>query len=90
MDTPVKNTFFVDKGNGSNLENGLPYFAAGIVLSKHFDKEPNASGKDYCVRYISPFGEVCCEWRAADEISIIEVDSHDFEHLERVIQEFEN
>lgn len=81
--------FFNDLEGGSNLEFGLDYLAAGIVESKHFDKVPNVSGKDYCVVYISPWGAVEREWRAASEIRIYTVDPDDYELLKTAITTLE-
>ena len=56
--------FFNDLEGASNHEFGLDYLAAGIVESKHFDKEPNLSGKDYCVVFFNTWGAVERQWIA--------------------------
>lgn len=73
----VINYFFIDKDQSD--ENGLEFFAAGIVESKHFNEKPNVSGKDYCVVYICPFGFVERAWRSVNEIKMYQVDKTEFE-----------
>lgn len=82
----LQRLFFNDLNCSGNLEDGLEYRGSGIVESKHFDSVPSVSGKDYCVVYISPFGLVKREWRAASEISIYAATDDDFERLKSAIE----
>lgn len=79
--------FFLDMQPIS--ENGLQYRATGIVESKHFEKVPSVSGKDYAVVYISPWGEAVREWRSASEITVYEVDEQDFDRLVNAFEDLE-
>jgi len=81
------NKFFIDKDCESNLEDGLPYFAAGIIdLDLRIDSKSSPSGKDFVVVFINPWGTVSREWRAFDDIRIIKVDEYDFEKLKEAIE----
>ena len=82
--------FFNDLEVAGNHEFGLDYLAAGIVESKHFDKEPNVSGKDYCVVFINPWGVVERQWRAASEIRVYAVGPEDYEQLKTAIAVIDN
>jgi len=85
------NQFFIDKDCESNLEDGLPYFAAGIIeFDFRINKTSSPSGKDFAVVFINPWGVVSREWRAFDDIRIIEVDEYDFEKLKQDIEDNEN
>ena len=85
------NKFFIDKDCEPNLENGLPYFAAGIIEKDwRIDEKWSPSGKDFAVVFINPWGIVSREWRAFDDIRIIEVDNYDFEMLKESIRSHEN
>jgi len=68
--------FFRDKDAASNLENGMDFHAAGIIVDDI--AEPfirSASGKDVAVKFLHPFtGTVECCWRAFDEIEIFPAD----------------
>jgi len=66
--------FFRDKDHCSNLENGMDFHAAGIVVD---DVDPTSiahptlSGKDVSVLFLHPFtGEVEHCWRAFEDIEM--------------------
>ena len=74
---------FIDKDPAGNLQNGLEFYAAGLVVSDYLDSNGtgNASGKDYAVEFINPWGNYCHEWRSVDEIVISEIAKVDYEYL---------
>ena len=85
------NKFFIDKSCEENLMHGLPYFAAGIIEKDwRINEKPALSGKDFAVVFINPWGTVSRQWRAFDDIRILEVDEEDFEALEYAIEGHEN
>jgi len=85
------NQFFIDKDCESNLEDGLPYFATGLIEQDwRINKTSSPSGKDFAVAFIDPWGIVNRAWRAFDDIRIIEVDEYDFEKLKQYIESHEN
>ena len=85
------NKFFIDKNCEENLKDGLPYFAAGIIEEDYrIDERQSFSGKDFAVVFIDPWGVVSREWRAFDDIRIIEVNNYDFEMLKESIRSYEN
>jgi len=86
----MKNEFFIDLECNCNLHDELPYFAAGIIEDDYREnKKESISGKDYCVVFIDPWGDVCREWRGIDEIKIIEVSHSAFEMLKTNINMLE-
>ena len=85
------NKFFIDKNCEENLKDGLPYFAAGIIEQDcRAGIKQLPSGKDFAVVFIDPWGVVSREWRAFDDIRIIEVNNYDFEMLKESIRSYEN
>lgn len=83
--------FFVDLGCEENLKDDLVYYAAGIILSDdRVNGEPSVSGKDFCVQYICPRGTTPREWRAVDEIRLIETSEFNYEVLKYQIEKLEN
>jgi len=81
------NKFFIDKDCELNLENGLPFFAAGIIEQDfRAGIKQLPSGKDFAVVFIDPWGIINRAWRAFDDIRIINVDSCDFEILKDAIK----
>ena len=78
IDTNCK-WFFIDLTSGENLEDGLPYFAAGIVVD-FFDLNC-PSGKHMVVEYISPFGEARREWRSKESVRLIKADSFGYTRI---------
>lgn len=72
---------FIDKSCAANLQNGLEYYAAGLIISDHSDTS-GISGKDYAVAHIDPWGTCQYEWRAKDEIVISDIDQYDYEYLQ--------
>ena len=78
--------FFIDKTCGGNLQDGLEFYAAGIIESDYTKNGAgSSSGKDYAVAFINPWGEVERQWRSVDEIRIIKADESDFELLKIAI-----
>lgn len=76
------NRFFIDKDCETNLTNGLPYYASGIIESDYTeDGKGRPSGKDFTVIFIDPWGNIQREWRSVDSIRIIEADEYDFNLL---------
>ena len=68
--------FFRDKEAGPNFENGMDFYAAGIVVddvSPPFS--PSPGGKDVSVLYLHPFSGVVehC-WRAFGDIEMYPCD----------------
>jgi hypothetical protein len=46
---------FIDKSKAENYNNGIEYFAVGLIVSCHMENGvSNPSGKDYAVEYIDP------------------------------------
>jgi len=70
---------FIDKNKSANLHHGIEFYAVGLVT---VDYKPSGSGKDYLVSYIDPFGSLCHEWRAKDEITVSEISMGDYKHLQ--------
>jgi len=61
--------FFRDKESGPNLQDGVEFHPAGIVLEKCGDNTP--SGKDLAVLFFDPFtATVECSWRSIDEVFV--------------------
>jgi len=86
----MKNKYFIDTECNSNLREGIEYYAVGLIDGDYTDNgKPSGSGKDYAVVYINPWGEVEREWRAKDEIKIVDIDESDYENLKRSIKERE-
>lgn len=69
---------FIDLQSGPNLENGLEYYAAGLVLD---DCRGKKTSKDFLVCYIDPWGECQTAWRAEAEIRVMEISDADVSRL---------
>lgn len=83
--------FFIDTDCESNLENGLPYYAAGLIESDYTnDGKGSVSGKDFVVAFIDPWGDIQREWRAINEIRIIEASESDYDWLKFSIEHITN
>jgi len=77
---------FIDKTKEGNLLHGIEYHAAGLIIDNMMvDDTPTASGKDYLVGFIDPFGEVHHEWRSHDEIEIATISTTDYVHLLEIL-----
>lgn len=73
---------FIDKTREGNRLHGIEYFATGLILDSNMaDGTPTASGKDYLVGFIDPFGDVHCEWRSHDEIEVSAISDSDYQFL---------
>lgn len=73
---------FIDKDKGSNLNQGIEYFAVGLVVECHMENGvPNRSGKDYAVEYIDPFGMHQYCWRASEDIEVSPISDDDYDYL---------
>ena len=60
---------FIDNDKEANLENGIAYFAVGLVAEDYRDGA-TSMGKDFVVEFIDPWGNYCREWRAEEEVTI--------------------
>jgi hypothetical protein len=75
---------FIDKDKAANFNNGIEYFAVGLIVSCHMENGvPNPSGKDYAVEYIDPFGDYQYCWRGSDDIVISPISDKDFDYLRK-------
>jgi len=73
---------FFDKDPNANLENGMLYHAAGLVQSNHMiNDESSVSGKDYCVTFIDPWGNLVNAWRAKSDVVTYDLCDTDAEIL---------
>lgn len=75
---------FTDLDAKSNLERGLEYHAAGIIMD-YYDLTAT-SGKHLAVAYINPWGEAVHEWRAVSEVRRQPMDPADYAALEASIR----
>lgn len=81
MDKPY--FFFRDINCDENYQNGLSYFACGIVEEDiRANGLPSESGKDFVVSFIDPWGNPHLRYlRATEEIILIEASEEDYEFL---------
>lgn len=71
------------------IEKGLEFTASGLIDSKWSKDKANVSGKDYCVSYITPFGDIYNDWRDASEIKSYTVEHSDYINLKFVISQLD-
>jgi hypothetical protein len=75
---------FIDKRKEENLQDGVEFYACGLVLSDHTSEgRGNPSGKDYAVGYLDPWGEYQSEWRSVGEVVISYINDEHAAALER-------
>lgn len=73
---------FIDNGKEENLNQGVEYFAVGLVVECHMvNGAPNRSGRDYAVEYIDPFGVYQYCWRASADIAVRPISDNDYGYL---------
>jgi hypothetical protein len=73
---------FIDKNKAENYNNGIEYFAVGLIVScVMVDGVSSPSGKDYTVEYIDPFGDYQYCWRGHDDIEVSPISDEDYEHM---------
>ena len=77
---------FIDINCEENLIDGLPYYAAGLVLE---DDQCGASDKRFLVEFIDPFGRYQTEWRSSNEITVREISERDFLHIKECYSKIE-
>jgi len=69
--------FFRDKTSGENLENGMEFHAAGVVIDSYAINL--GSGKDLAVGFLHPFqAKVEIEWRAYSDVELYEVSKYEW------------
>jgi hypothetical protein len=70
--------FFMDLVPDKNVQDGLPYCAAGIVNSE--------DDRGCCVSFLDPWGDPQTEFRGASEIKITYVSKKNFMKLKEAIE----
>jgi hypothetical protein len=83
MNAPRSLLKFIDRDRSANLNDGIEYYAAGLIVENHMEDgtTPLGNGKDYAVEHIDPFGNYRFEWRAQEDIEVSEISEGDYDNL---------